>query len=565
MSLRNIHRKSLVFGNGLLQLAAITDAWGAKLAIFDNNAFRLPIDAIRQTIKEDKNIFQKGQIRGIVDNVLSGISEPATSEELYKFADQLEEKLSQVTQLIKADWDIIGISALVTQYKYVKQIIPICREESPDALIVGGGGLFSSLPLETLHWLPDLNLVCIGESYITWQEILEHYEDRNWKKIKGLAYRQGKKTKLTKMRPLIPEEKLDEKIPWPAYEFSPVETYLMNSRIPYSPESMHPSCRRLDICTSYGCNWTCNFCFHPSCVTEIYGKKLAGKPFRQHSPEYIVGLINHLRQQYCINFVSFIDENMTINREWFFKFCEQLEESGLATLIHWGMVCHVRTVDTELLQKGRDVGLSYVSYGGETSSPKLLKQIGKGQNKEQMEAAIQATQAAGVNPIMSFMIGLPDTTVNDLIRDLQFYIDNQIHVKPFFVQPLPGSRLYREFKDKIVEQYLTDEEKNFIEGKSYEVEKIFDNIEKQFSRSRINKHRAVNSAILKDAALERWVLSLDDATKLTVNLTSFNDVELAGLQYMLSTQYPDLTTKMWDLKRLQAFKELKEKENNELE
>ena len=51
---------------------------------------------------------------------------------------------------------------------------------------------------------------------------------------------------------------------------------------------------------------------------------------------------------------------------------------------------------------------------------------------------------------------------------------------------------------------------------------------------------------LRDEALKRWILSLDDATRLSVNLTQFSDVELAGLRYMLST---------WDITRLQAFKE----------
>lgn len=513
---------------GILQLAALTDSYGAKVACLDNNAFRLPIDAVRQTIKEER-------------------------------------------------WDIIGISSLVTQYKTVKPIVKVCREENPDAVIVGGGGLFSSLPFETLRWLPEFNIAVIGEGYITWQEIMEHIDDKNWKRIKGLVYREGKKIKLSPMRPLIEDyyyceehkekkltfdealkndfqcsackqpllNNLDEEVPFPAYEFSPIETYLMNSRIPYSPEAMHPACRRLDVLTSLGCSWHCSFCFHPSAGTTIYGKEFAGKPFRQHSPQYVVNLISHLRQQYCINFVSFIDENLTINRRWFFKFCELLEESGLATLIHWGMVCHTKTVDAELLQKGKDCGLSYISYGGETSSEKLLKEMGKGQTKESMTAAIEATQAAGINPIMSFIIGFPNTTMDDLIDDLQYYIDNQIHVAPFFVQPYPATELYRQHKDKIIEQWLTDEEKMMIrERQNYATSRALAEVDD-----------------IKNCALERWVLSLDDATKLSVNLTDFNDVELAGLRYLLSTDTPSLDSKVWDIERLKKFKKSKEDKN----
>ena len=481
----------LLFGIGLLQLAALTDQMGFKVAVLDNNAFRLPIDAVRETVKEDQ-------------------------------------------------WDIIGIGGLTSQYKHIQKLVPMCRDERPSAVIVGGGGWITAQPRDMMRWLPELDIGCIGEAYLTWPEVLEHVDDQNWKKIKGLVYREGKKVKLSKMRPLLPEEKLDEEIPFPAYEFSPVETYLMNSRMPYSPEAMHPACRRLDVCSSFGCPWQCNFCFHggctPSCQSKIYGKKVTGKAFRQHSPEYVVNLIRHLRMQYCINFVSFIDENMTVNKKWFYRFCDCLEASGLATLIHWGMVCHTKTVDAALLQKGKDVGLSYCSYGGESASLKLLKQMGKGQNKEQMAAAISATQAAGINPIMSFIIGFPDTTIDDLIEDCQFYVDNQVHVVPFFVQPYPATKLYREYKDKIIEQMLTDEERDFC-------------LEQAAKRS--TKMLAKVDEI-RDKALERWVLSLDDATRLSVNLTDFNDVELAGLRYLLST---------WDLNRLKKFKKMLNKED----
>lgn len=491
---------------GLLQLAAITDQWGFKIAVLDNNSFRLPIDAVRQTVKEDQ-------------------------------------------------WDIIGIGGLTTQYKYIKKLVPICREEHPDALIVGGGGFITAQPYEMLRWLPDLDIGCIGESYITWQEVMEHFDDRNWKKVKGLVYRQGKKIKMSKMRPLIPEEKLDEEIPFPAYEFSPVETYLMNSRIPYSPEAMAPNCRRLSVLSSYGCPWRCTFCSHngssPYDQSKIYGKKVVGKEFRQHTPQYVVNLITHLRLTYGINFVSFIDENLTVNKKWFFEFCDKLEESGLATLIHWGMVCHTRTVDAELLQKARDVGCSYVSYGGESASAKLLKQMKKGQTKEVMGAAIEATQAAGINPIMSFIVGFPNTTMDDLIEDCQFYIDYQIHVRPFLLQPYPGSELYRKYKEQIIEQHLTREEKEFLTATKPTLDiftKVFGETEIP-SRTKLQKNLLVLKEKVKDNALERWVLSLDDATKLSANLTDFNDVELAGLRYMLSA---------WELERLKKFRSGKE-------
>lgn len=502
----------------MLQLVAVTDQLGYKLEVFDNNAFRLPIDAARQIIK--------------------------------KFA-----------------FDVVAIGGLITQYKYIKPLVPVCREEHPTALIVGGGGFMTSMPREMLRWLPDLDLGVIGEAYVTWPEILEHLDDQNWRRVKGVVYREGKKIKLSKMRPLIPEKKVDTDIPFPAYEFSPIETYIMNSMIPYSPEAMTPTTnvieprRRLDVLTSYGCPWKCTFCFHngstPYCQGQIYGKTVAGKPFRQHSPQYVVNLIQHLRLEYAINFVSFIDENLTVNRKWFMEFCDLLEVSGLGNRIHWGMVCHARTVDGQMLTKARSVGCSYVSYGGETSSEKLLKQMGKGQTKTQMVAAIEATHAAGMNPIMSFIVGFPDTTLDDLVEDAQFLVDYRIRTNPFFLQPYPGSKLYREHKEQIIHQHLTEDETAFLKENNPAPElftKVFGTENPSaLSKSKLKRRLPILHEEIRDTALQRWVSSLDDATKLSVNLTHFNNVELAGLRYMLFD---------WRVELLKKFRKTRLQEEN---
>lgn len=519
--------------------------------ILDNNAYRFPIDAVRQGLKEE------------------------------------------------GSQDIIGITGLITQFKFIQTIAKVCREEHPAALIVGGGGWLSSMPFEMMKWIPELDIGAVGEAYITWREILKHAEDRNWSKVKGLVYREGKKVKLSSMRPLIEEyyyceehkserltfekaaeadftckcgdplvNNLDEQIPWPAYEFSPVETYLKYSPIPYSMESsgMVPlnvgeGLRRLDVMSSLGCPWNCSFCHHvcgsPSQQSKLYGREVTGKAFRQHSPKYVVGLIDHLRRKWSVNFVSFIDENFTVNKKWFYKFCETLEEADLATLIHWGVVGHSRTVDKEMLVKGHDVGMSYISYGGESGSARLLKEMGKGQTPEQMSASIEATHAAQINPIMSFIIGFPDETIEDVIATLQFFIDNQIHCNPFFLQPYPATALYEQYKDKIIEQYMTEDELAYMKDNELRtslMQAYYKEAPKEISSNQARKLFPELQTRIHDEALKRWVLSLDDATRMSCNLTAFTDVELAGMRYLLSTEGISLDGKPMDLERLKQFK-----------
>jgi radical SAM superfamily enzyme YgiQ (UPF0313 family) len=505
---------------GLLQLVGITEQMGYGIGFIDNNAYRWPIDAFRQEIKKKK--------------------------------DQ------------KETWNVIAISGLTTQVKAIMPIVKVCREEYPAALIVGGGGFMSSQPFDIMRWMPEFDIGAVGEAYVTWREILEHLDDKNWSKIKGLVYREGKNTRLSGMRPLIPEEKMDEEIPFPAYDWAPITTYLQYSAIPYSQESMGlipmnegEPLRRLDAMASLGCPYKCYFCFHPSCQTKVYGKEFQGKLFRQHSPDYVARLLLHLRVAYSVNFISFIDENFTVNRKWFYDFCGKLEEYDLATKLHWGIVGHSRTVDQEMLAKGHDVGLSYISYGGETASSRILNEMGKGQTPEQMSAAIEATHGASVNPVMSFIVGFPGETIRDVIATLQFFIDNQIHCVPFLLQPYPGTELYDKYKDKIIEQHMTTEEKEFLADPDLGT---FMKLKWELpvempSKSSLMKNLPAMKEKIRDEALKRWILLLDDATRISCNLTDFSDVELAGLQSLLRTDLKSFSIAVANLERLKKFDE----------
>jgi radical SAM superfamily enzyme YgiQ (UPF0313 family) len=498
----------------LLQLVAITEEKGYGIGFIDNNAYRYQPDAFRQEIKK-----------------------------------QREQE--------KRTWDVIILNGLITQVKSIMPLAKLCREEYPNALIVGSGGCISSQPFDIMNWMPEFDIGIIGEAYNTWREILQHLDDRNWGKVKGLIYREGKKTKLSSMRPLILEEKMDEEIPFPAYDWTSVRTYLQYSAIPYCQESMGiaplnegEGLRRLDAMASLGCPWDCYYCFHPFCQTRIYGKEFLGKSFRQHSPDYVARLLLHLRVAYAVNFVSFVDEAFMVNKKWFYDFCQELEDHDLATNLFWGIAGHSKTVDQEMLQRGHDVGLRYVTYGS--------KQARKEQSSEQTGAAIQATQAATIQPIMSFVIGFPNETIDDVITTLQGLIDNQIRTIPSFLIPYQGTELYDKYKDEIIAQHMSAEEKEFLANPCVETYSKAIKAEETPSKSKLMKELPQLKWRVRDAALKRWVLSLDDATRMSCNLTNFSDVELAGLRDLMRTDTQSFDPAVVNLERLKKFRNILE-------
>jgi anaerobic magnesium-protoporphyrin IX monomethyl ester cyclase len=161
------------------------------------------------------------------------------------------------------DWDVIATGGITTTYSYIKKAVHIARVNAPRALIVAGGGFLTSMPTDIMNFLPELDLGIVGEGFLTWPEILLSVDtgDKDWTKIKGVIYRDLEGTlRMNPGRELVSD--LDGTVPFPAWEFFPLDIYFQNSGILVSEEAMQAK-RRLDINASYGCNLICRFCFSP--------------------------------------------------------------------------------------------------------------------------------------------------------------------------------------------------------------------------------------------------------------------------------------------------------------
>jgi radical SAM superfamily enzyme YgiQ (UPF0313 family) len=135
----------------------------------------------------------------------------------------------------------------------------------------------------------------------------------------------------------------------------------------------------------------------------------------------------------------------------------------------------------------------------------ILRAVKKNTTVEQMQRAMDWTVQSGIRAVMTFMMGYPDETPQTIHETMEFWRRNRMIVKPFLITPYPGTELYVRYKRKILDQWGGD--------------------------------------------LEAFLLSLDDATDMSVNISKhFNDVELLGLQQLMYTQ---------DFVRLRRFAESK--------
>jgi radical SAM superfamily enzyme YgiQ (UPF0313 family) len=423
------------------------------------------------------------------------------------------------------DWDVVAFGGMTTTYGAIKNIVITADEVCPDAVLVLGGGILTSLPQEMMRFLPQVDVGAIGEAFVTFPEILSMVDagKRDWHKINGTISRGADgKLVMSPIRTLI--EDLDV-LPYPAWDLFPLEeVYFPNSEVLYSPEGMLAT-RRLDINASYGCSLVCRFCFHLGIAGDMtYENRDDGtigvkfdqpgnytRQIRYHSPEYVVKMAKHMHDKYRINFVAFLDENlMTMDqysgRTWMKRICELWHEQGLApaykydadggieswTGIHWSGTSHATLCTQDILKTMRKAGCSHLVYGYESFAPHILKTIGKGATVKTNFRSFYWTLEAGIRPVPNQIFGFPEEDFESIRLNMAAWKKLGLVVKPHFATAYPGSEWFTTNRPWLEEQYGGD--------------------------------------------LEAFILDLGDASKISAIICkNFNAVELAGLRELMMT------------------------------
>ena len=421
-------------------------------------------------------------------------------------------------QVLAADrWDVVAVGGITTAYRSIKQICAAARARAPQALIVVGGGVLTSMPHDIMRLVPQIDVGVVGEAFASFPAVLREVDagTRDWRGVKGIAWRDGSVTTLNAEQPLLDDI---DTLPYPAWDLFPLDIYFENSMALFSEEGMLAR-RRLDVNASYGCSLICRFCFHLGIAGDLeiveangardvrFGYKRA---IRYHSPRYVVDLVKHARARFGVDFIGFLDENlMTMHQSsgktWLTEIARLWIEEGLqprcvregvlhdpATCdgVHWGGTSHATMVTRELLAVLKEAGCAHLLYGYETFSPRVMKTIGKGATPETNERSLRWTLESGIRPIPNQMIGFPDEDFDSLRDNVHAWERLGLIVKPFFATPYPGTEWYATHKRRILEQYGGD--------------------------------------------LEAFLLDLGDATRVTAVISKkFNAVELYGLRELM--------------------------------
>jgi radical SAM superfamily enzyme YgiQ (UPF0313 family) len=381
-------------------------------------------------------------------------------------------------EIASEKWDIIGIGGLTTTYARIKQLAPLIRKSSPESLFIGGGGWSSYNPTEILEIIPELDLIVIGEGEETFEELYDKVKDnsKDFTDVNGLCIRnKNSGYEFTAPRALIADL---NSVPLPAYDLMETEIYFKFSSLPLSADSFN-SKRRASTVWERGCPRGCTFCSHNGMsridLQNIYGEgdrkqgeklvRISDKendtfqlPARWPTPEYAVNNVKVLKEKFNVDFISILDENMTSNLKWTKEFCDLYVKEGLDKIVKWGTLGDAPSVAVkpEIIEIMRDSGCSYISFGFESASDKVLNQdIQKGQVRAHLQKTVDTLKKAKMTPITTFMIGNMHENINDLMETVDFWIQNGAEIDPFICTPYVGSPIFYDNKDFLLQQYDT--------------------------------------------------------------------------------------------------------------
>jgi len=334
--------------------------------------------------------------------------------------------LSELTRGVlkeKPKW--VGISAATLTIDAAGKIAAALKKKAPGVIIIVGGAHITAIPKETLKKYQAIDVGIIGEGEETLKELLLVLErGRDIKKVKGLVVRGKRKLVFTGARPFI--QNLDN-LPMPAWDLLPAfpEKYYLSANSFLKLPAAH-------LITSRGCTGRCLFC----------DRSVFGRSPRMHSAKRVLAMIEHLVRNYDIREIQFFDDNFLLFPQRLREICKGLikKKWGLS----WSCQARADMLNSKVLRLMKKAGCWQVGLGIESGSDKILKILQKGETKEKIRRAVEATAKAGIEIKGFFILGNPGETKETLEETENFIFSLPLtYVHTTFFTPFPGAEAYK--------------------------------------------------------------------------------------------------------------------------
>lgn len=317
---------------------------------------------------------------------------------------------AQVARMVTLlDPQICATGALSPFLPKVQEIFDAARRAKPGIVNIAGGGVLSSDP-EAGPRVMDIDIGVIGEGEETIVDVVRTLQrGGDLAGVFGIVYRKpGGDIVRTPARPAIPDLGT---VAWPDYDalgFGKVMDTQRASDNYFYHTTNTP--RAIDMITSRSCPYRCTFCFHPT-----------GKVYRERPLDDFFAELDQVVARYDVNMVALIDELFSLKKARLLEFCERIAPYKL----NWMVQLHVNCADDHILQRMKETGASYISYGVESMSQEVLVSMQKKSKKERIHSVLGNTFDKKIGIQGNLIFGDSAETLETANESMDWWAENE--------------------------------------------------------------------------------------------------------------------------------------------
>ncbi len=298
--------------------------------------------------------------------------------------------------------EVIALSFLsTTTYPAAKKMARRLKAAAPQTPLIVGGPFATLNACRILGDCPEIDCVGVGEGEELLPDYLKNLDAPGL--VAGLVWRKGGKIIENTKRPLLPD--LDQ-FPYPDRTSLPID-YLESLPLDVPVVLSHD--KFCTVQTSRGCPYACIYCDIPS---------LGEGRWRSRSPAHVLGELQALHAA-GYRSVYLTDDHFLINRRRIEAICQGMIERKLD--LRWGCEGRVDAAAIEQLPLMRQAGCSFLAFGVESGSQKVLDRLHKRQTLAQVEHAVREAKRQGIARVHGFfVVGSPDETEAEILASFRF-------------------------------------------------------------------------------------------------------------------------------------------------
>lgn len=326
-------------------------------------------------------------------------------------------------KILASQPDLVGFSTICVSYPLIILIAQELKHLRPDLTIVFGGIQASLTAKDTLLNFPQVDYIIAGESEITFPIFLNCLQNNiPFPENTGTYYRsENGNIEFTGNPKLITD--LDS-LPIINYE-----------KLNLTPKDS------INIDIGRGCPFQCYYC----CTNNYWNRT-----FRFRSIQSILDEIKYIYDNFGVNNFLFNHDLLTCNKKVLKELIDGIK--NLDFPIRWSCSSRIDTIDPNIIKDMANAGCNIIYFGIETGSPQMQKISKKNLDLSHVFTIIDACRENDVNYYTSFITGMPEETIDDLMQTLELMYEcgkREAFLQLHLLTPFQGTDVLHKYQHKL--------------------------------------------------------------------------------------------------------------------